>query len=96
MSVNPKQTPGYIGVVPSQDAVKHDDRQGIGSVQRMVSCVWIMNYYDGVYYETACGKAIELNHGTLKDNHYNYCPCCGGEIIYKPEEAANCDSATSR
>lgn len=56
--------------------------------QRMVSCLWKHDEWHD-YYDTQCGNALCLETGTPKANNYNFCPCCGGEIVYKPAEAAN-------
>jgi DNA-directed RNA polymerase subunit RPC12/RpoP len=45
-------------------------------------CTWKFdNDYDK--YDTACQESYCFEAGTLKENHYYYCPACGGRIYVK-------------
>jgi hypothetical protein len=44
------------------------------------TCKW-WEQYDYNIWETECGLEWETIDGTPKENHMNYCPKCGGEII---------------
>jgi hypothetical protein len=50
---------------------------------RKPGCRWKPYPADGPMpgcYDTACGQVHYLSEGNLADNHYKYCPYCGGEI----------------
>ena len=44
------------------------------------TCKW-WEQYDYNIWETECGLEWETIDGRPKENHMNYCPKCGGEII---------------
>lgn len=38
---------------------------------------------DEPYYETECGHALVFIEGGIKENGYQYCPYCAGEIYQR-------------
>lgn len=48
----------------------------------MKECIWLQQLDPDreVYWQTSCGRAFVLTEGGPEDNHYNYCPSCGGKI----------------
>lgn len=47
--------------------------------KQLFDCAW---RYDEAhdYYDTQCGDAVCIEHGTLAENKYRFCPVCGGRI----------------
>lgn len=46
------------------------------------TCKNVSNPYDGSCFECSrCGEEWELTCGSPADNHLNYCPNCGAEVI---------------
>ena len=46
------------------------------------TCKNVADPYDGSYFECSrCGEKWELTCGSPADNHLNYCPDCGAEVI---------------
>ena len=44
-------------------------------------CEWkLENNGDDSWYHTSCGEDFMLVDGSPKENHYNFCPHCGGKI----------------
>ena len=43
---------------------------------------WKYDDYYGDYWECDCGEAFTLD-GNLADNHYRYCPACGGSKLWR-------------
>ena len=35
-----------------------------------------------IYYVTECENAFQFTEGGVEENHFEYCPYCGGAIIY--------------
>ncbi len=52
--------------------------KGMGYTKKP-ECVWKYDENHDMY-ETSCGFARCLIDGTLEENNYIYCPCCGGQI----------------
>lgn len=50
------------------------------------TCLWTL-HADG-YYETQCGQAYTAFAEGLDENHYRYCPSCGGTIVSASEVLA--------
>ncbi len=51
-------------------------------------CKWHKNGYhweDHGYWETNCDNIFQFNNGGPKDNHFKFCPYCGG-LIEEVEE----------
>ncbi len=48
-------------------------------------CTWEYQDEGDSYWDTECGQAQYFEHGGVIENHYKYCPYCGGKI--KVEEA---------
>jgi hypothetical protein len=68
------------GVVPIQDALAIARE---ADALRKTGCWWRPYPADGPMpccYDTTCGQIHYLSEGNLADNHYKYCPYCGGEI----------------
>ena len=45
------------------------------------TCEWKPEEEGSHFYDAKCGGCIEFDYGTPKDNHFYYCPYCGGDII---------------
>ena len=46
------------------------------------TCKNVADPYDGSHFECSrCGEKWELTCGSPADNHLNYCPDCGAEVI---------------
>jgi predicted nuclease with TOPRIM domain len=52
------------------------------------TCEWIQceDPNGDTFYDTKCGQAHYFGNGNIADNHYQFCPFCGGEIDYTPKE----------
>ena len=48
-------------------------------------CIWCYehDYQNGHYYITECNKTFSFTSGILRENHFIFCPFCGGEIKEK-------------
>jgi hypothetical protein len=61
----------------------------------MAACEWKQNDgYDETYWETSCDHAFCLNDGTPEQNHFKFCPYCGGTIeqTLLPVVQEDCDA----
>lgn len=43
------------------------------------SCRWMQDADDGAW-DTGCNERFEFTHGEPADNHFAFCPYCGGRI----------------
>ena len=47
-----------------------------------LTCEWAHNEDDG-FWETACGQSWRFDDGGPKENHMNFCHCCGKPLRIK-------------
>ena len=47
-----------------------------------LTCEWTHNEDDG-FWETACGQSWRFDDGGPKENHMNFCHCCGKPLRIK-------------
>lgn len=57
-----------------------------GALDIADTCLWRLDA-DG-YYATQCGQAYTAFAEGLDENHYRYCPSCGGTIVSASEVLA--------
>lgn len=44
-------------------------------------CAWVCEDEETNVWYTTCGNAEQFNVGNIQDNHYRFCPYCGGKIV---------------
>lgn len=53
-----------------------------------LTCEWAHNEDDG-FWETACGQSWRFDDGGPKENHMNFCHCCGKPLRIKGGQHGN-------
>ena len=48
-------------------------------MKKLKRCVWVWESHHD-FYETSCGKAFVVEHGTLAENNMKFCCYCGKPI----------------